>query len=140
MLKEVLRQAADMTAFEFFCVLDGVSVIENTPDKGNIELFFEKGGERIRLNDPQGEELQNLFNGLCQEGANTASRQEDQISPYDSDKAQRLRSKMVIGDDLDLHHVPDKFASLHCVNGYDPQTAPAIALPKSEHRRVSVPK
>ena len=40
MLREALREAAEMAVFEFFCVLDGVSAIEDTPDKGKLGTAF----------------------------------------------------------------------------------------------------
>jgi hypothetical protein len=64
MLKEALRHAAESAIFGFFCILDGVRAIENTPDKGDLELYFCKDDQRIRLNDPHQEELHNLFNAL----------------------------------------------------------------------------
>jgi hypothetical protein len=64
MLREALREAAEMAVFEFFCVLDGVCAIENGPNKGELELYFVKAREKARLNDPRQEELHNLFNAL----------------------------------------------------------------------------
>jgi hypothetical protein len=54
-----------MAVFGFFCVLDGVSAIEDSPEKGDLELYFVKSSQKIRLNDPRQEELHNLFNVLC---------------------------------------------------------------------------
>jgi hypothetical protein len=64
-LKEALGAAAESAIFGFFCILDGVRAIENTLDKGDLELYFRKGNQRILLNDPHQEELHNLFNALC---------------------------------------------------------------------------
>jgi hypothetical protein len=135
MLREALREAAEMAIFEFFCVLDGVSAIEDTPNKGELELHFVKGAERTRLNDPRQEELHNIFNGLCGEGV-YHSDANPQIRPYDSGEARELKSKMKAGDDLDIHHVPDKYSSLRTIEGYDPNTGPAMVLPKHEHRQI----
>jgi len=135
MLREALKEAAEMAIFEFFCVLDGVSVIEDTHNKGELELYFVKGAGRTRLNDPREEELHNLFNRLCMEGAH-CSGTNPQIKPYDSGEAQELKSKMKASDDLDIHHVPDKYLSVQKVDGYDPKTGPAMVLPKREHRQI----
>jgi hypothetical protein len=135
MLREALREAAEMAIFEFFCVLDGVSVIEDTLNKGELELHFVKGAEHTRLNDPCEEELHNIFNGLCGESV-YRSDAKPQIRPYDSGEAQELKSKMKTRDELDIHHVPDKYSSLRSIDGYDPNTAPAMALPKHEHRQI----
>src|SRR5947209_7768605 len=94
MVAEALQEAAEMAVFEFFCLLDGVSVIEDTPDKGELELYFVKHNEeRILLNDPVEDELHNLFNGLCQ-AAPQPSDKSSLIRPYDSGEAQELKSKL----------------------------------------------
>lgn len=135
MLREALREAAEMAVFEFFCVLDGVSAIEDTSQKGNLELHFNKNAERRQLNDPQQEELHNLFNALCRldfhAGSSTAK-----IDPYEQAPASDLKSKLTSSADLDVHHVPGKYLSLRTVRNYDPETAPAIAIPKLEHRQI----
>jgi hypothetical protein len=62
MLHESLKKSAQLAVFSFLCVLDGVSVIESTPEKGDLELYFVKGDKRTLLNDPKHEELHNLYN------------------------------------------------------------------------------
>lgn len=138
MLREALRETAEMAVFEFFCILDGVSVIEDTPNKGELELHFVKGAERTRLNDSREEELHNLFNGLCTESIRRSGANPE-IKPYDSGPAQELKSRMKAGDDLDIHHVPDKYSSVRSIEGYDPKTASALVLPKLEHRQILPP-
>ncbi len=69
MLRQTIREAAEMAVFEIFCVLDGVSVIEDTLEKGELELHYVNGTQRVYLNDPHGEELHNVFNGLCRSGS-----------------------------------------------------------------------
>ncbi len=65
MLRRAIKEAAEFAVFSFLCVLDGVSVIESTPDKGELELYFVKDTERTLINDPKAEELHNLYNSLC---------------------------------------------------------------------------
>jgi hypothetical protein len=57
-----IMKAVDHSLFGMCCVLDGVSVIEGGPDKGNFELYYVRGSERVRLNDPKGEMLHDLYN------------------------------------------------------------------------------
>jgi hypothetical protein len=64
-LAEVLKEAAEHAVFGFFCVLDGVRAIEDSVEKGVLELYFAKDGEKVLLNDPRQEQLHNLFNTLC---------------------------------------------------------------------------
>jgi len=50
MLREIIREAADHTAFGFLCVLDGVRAIENNP-KGSLVLqYLSPEGEVTVLN------------------------------------------------------------------------------------------
>jgi hypothetical protein len=135
MLRLAIREAAEMAVFEFMCVLDGVSAIEDGPGKGALELNYVKSGERTQLNDPRKEELHNLFNSLCSIGSATHT-QSSEVNAYDQGDAADLKSKLKPGDELDLHHVPDKYSSIHKIKDYEPNNAPAIALPKSEHRQV----
>lgn len=138
MLTEALKETAEMAVFEFFCVIDGVSVIEDTADKGELELHFRKGEERIRLNDPHEEELHNRFNSLCQEDA-PKSDHKSLVSSYDSGEAKQLKSKLKSRDEFDIHHIPDKYQCIRSVKGYDPQVGPAVILPKAEHRQMPPP-
>lgn len=134
MVVMALREATEMAVFEFFCLLDGVCAIEDGRDKGDLELYFLKSGVRTRLNDPQQEELHNLFKALLTRGKE--DRERSGINPYDQDEAGRLKAKLKSGDNLDLHHVPDKYASMETIEGYDPNRATAVALPKAEHRQM----
>jgi len=64
MLRRALEESAASAIFGFFCILDGVRVIEDTPEKGELELYFVKGAEKNLLNSSHQEELHNLFNAL----------------------------------------------------------------------------
>ena len=59
-VKEVIKEAVEMSTFSLLCVLDGVSAIEND-NKGLLKLYYEKGNTRILLNDPNKEYLHNLM-------------------------------------------------------------------------------
>jgi hypothetical protein len=62
-LRGVIEQAASLAIFSFFAVLDGVSAIEDSPEKGELELRFVKEGRATLINDPAGEFLHDLFVG-----------------------------------------------------------------------------
>lgn len=66
MVQSAIKKAAELAVFSFLCVLDGVSVIENGPDQGNLKLLYQKVGEELVLNDPAEEFLHDLYNALCQ--------------------------------------------------------------------------
>jgi len=66
-IKEIIEESIDMGIFSFFCVLDHVSFLEDTPEKTQFELYAVKNGERVLLNDFSQELLHDLYNGLVQE-------------------------------------------------------------------------
>jgi uncharacterized protein RhaS with RHS repeats len=51
-----------------------------------------------------------------------------------------LKKRSASHDDLDLHHAMQKHPAGHVVSGYDPKTAPAIAIPKLEHQQIPTMK
>jgi hypothetical protein len=55
------------------------------------------------------------------------------VSPYQVGRFDDLERASRVGDDLALHHEGQKHAMKQVVPGYDPHTAPAIALPTGEH-------
>lgn len=58
-----------------------------------------------------------------------------EVSTYDD-----LKNRSTTGDDLDIHHVPQKHPAGQVIDGYDPNTAPSIALPKTEHQQIPTSK
>lgn len=61
MVSRVIGGAVELSVFNFFAVLDGAAAIESSPDKGDLELYFVKNGNRVRLNEPDNP-LHDLFN------------------------------------------------------------------------------
>lgn len=66
-LGEVILETIDSTLFGFFCVLDHVGFIEDVPEKTKFELYAINKGEKILINDPDQEEMHNIYNSLIQE-------------------------------------------------------------------------
>ncbi len=62
-LQEIIRRTADRAIFGAFCILDGVRVIEDTPAKGEFELYFTSAREKTRLNSPS-EPLHDLYRSI----------------------------------------------------------------------------
>jgi hypothetical protein len=58
---EIIKQTVHASIFGILSVLDGVRAIESTPEKGNLELIFNKDGKKAYLNDPQGEMLHDIY-------------------------------------------------------------------------------
>jgi hypothetical protein len=61
MIESVIEQTVDITIFGFLCVLDGVTAIERGPNKGKLNLFYEKGGESKLLNDTKEDYLHDMW-------------------------------------------------------------------------------
>jgi hypothetical protein len=61
MLAAVVMDAVEAATFRFLCVIDGVSAIENGPEKGNLELRYVKNGTVVVLNAPDIPMLHDLW-------------------------------------------------------------------------------
>lgn len=60
-VERVIKYSADLSVFSFLAVLDGVAAIESGSDKGELELYYIKNGERVRLNQSTNP-LHDIFN------------------------------------------------------------------------------
>ena len=131
--REVAKESVRQTIFNFLTILDGVTRIDNTDSNSRLELTFVRKGIRNVINVPP-EELHARFS------LRTPSVSEPSgvgLQPYDVDTFSALMEKSRVGDGLDLHHVPEKTASVQILENYVPESAPAIALPKGEHRKLT---
>ena len=61
-LHQVVEKSIDMCLFGTFCVLDGVRVIENNSNKGELVLEYRKDGNSYRLNEEKGLYLHDIYN------------------------------------------------------------------------------
>jgi hypothetical protein len=129
LVNAAMREAVELAIFSFLCVLDGVSAIENGPEKGDLRLVYGKDGKELLLNDPSQEFLHDLFNALCQTSEPIAPERSE-ARMYEVNSAQHLRENQTSTDGLDLHSV----------SPVDPKTShretPSITLPKNEHRKL----
>ena len=64
MLQKALRDVAHASIFGLFCVLDGVRVIEDPQDRGDMELWHVKNGVRTLINDPDKNMLHDEYNAV----------------------------------------------------------------------------
>lgn len=60
-LHQALRRAADFAVFGVLAILDGVRVVEAYGTKGEFELYYVKGSDRVLLNDPNSVPLHDLL-------------------------------------------------------------------------------
>lgn len=62
-VRGVVSLAARFAVFQMLTVLDGVSVVESTEEKGEFELRYVRGDQTSLLTDPSGEFLHDIFAG-----------------------------------------------------------------------------
>lgn len=55
------------------------------------------------------------------------------VDKYDVGLFSDLRKASAVGDNLDLHHAPQRNPASQVIPNYDPDNAPTIVLPKDEH-------
>ncbi|ETS31502.1 hypothetical protein PTE_02189, partial [Photorhabdus khanii NC19] len=61
--------------------------------------------------------------------------QKYEVSTFDD-----LQRRSKVGDKLDIHHAAQKHPAGQVITGYDPKTAPSIALPRGEHKLIPTMK
>jgi len=62
MVMKIVARSVDMGVFSFLCVLDGVRVIEDWEERGQLILNYEKNGNSTWLNNPNdGDYLHDLL-------------------------------------------------------------------------------
>lgn len=66
-VEDIITDSVHFTLFNFLCVLDGVKVIEDTVEKGRLQLYFTKNGEKTLLNSEVGEMLHDLYQSVVQD-------------------------------------------------------------------------
>ena len=70
MLKKAILRAVDHSVFGFLAVLDGVHAIEDSPEKGKFELFYEKNSISKLLNSEEDEYLHDIYKQLISDDKN----------------------------------------------------------------------
>jgi len=63
-VKEIIKEAVSTTLFGLFCVFDGVRAIEDGPNRGSLELYYVKDGNKLLLNDINEEFLHDIYKSL----------------------------------------------------------------------------
>jgi hypothetical protein len=124
-----MREAVELAVFSFLCVLDGVSAIEDEPEKGVLTLRYIKRDEDLLLNDPADEFLHDTYNALCQ-GSSPIPAQRSEPRLYEVGPTSQLRGHQTSSDAMDLHSMSPE------ANKPPQAETPAIALPKNEHRKL----
>ena len=60
-VQSVVQRAAASAIFGLLAILDGERTVEGIGEKGDFELFYRKGSDRVFLNDPTQEMLHDTF-------------------------------------------------------------------------------
>lgn len=58
------------------------------------------------------------------------------VQKYEVGDFNDLQNRSVVGDGLDLHHVPQKHPAGQVIPGYDHRRAPAMAVPRPDHKDI----
>ncbi|WP_332405140.1 hypothetical protein [Vibrio metschnikovii] len=58
------------------------------------------------------------------------------VTKYEVGTFDNLTKRSAVGDKLDIHHAAQKHPAGQVIDGYDPKTAPSIAVPARKHRRI----
>jgi hypothetical protein len=61
MVMQIVSEAVSHSMFGIFCVLDGVRVIEDAENRGELKLYYENNNSKILLNDPDKEYLHDIY-------------------------------------------------------------------------------
>ena len=64
LVRALIERSVDQAVFGFLTVLDGVRAIENSPDKGVLELYYVRGERRVLINDPNHILLHEIYNSI----------------------------------------------------------------------------
>lgn len=64
MVRDVIKLASRQSIFGMFAVLDGVRQVEDSENRGTLELRYLKNDFTILLNDPSAEQLHDIFNKI----------------------------------------------------------------------------
>jgi hypothetical protein len=65
-VRELIKESIDTSLFGLLCILDGVRVIESEENRGHFKLFYYKDNQEILLNNPEKEDLHDIYNYLIQ--------------------------------------------------------------------------
>lgn len=58
------------------------------------------------------------------------------VAKYEVGAFNNLQKRSAVGDKLDIHHATQKHPAGQVIDGYDLNTAPSIAVPSREHKRI----
>ncbi len=133
-VKSVINEAVQQAVFSFLALLDGVATLGAGHESGRLLLFYAEGENRTLLNNPHEPELHNVFNRVS---ATPLPQRDTKLNAHQVGTARSLLRQSVPGDGLEIHHVPDRQSGTASLPEYNPDAAPAIALGKWEHRRMS---
>ena len=60
-IESIINMSVNNSVFGMLCVLDGVKVIEDDEEKGDLKLYYEKNNQIVLLNPQDGMFLHDLY-------------------------------------------------------------------------------
>ncbi|MCD9461288.1 hypothetical protein, partial [Marinibactrum halimedae] len=110
-----------------FMMMGGRSMAEQIYD-GAVDIYNE-----VTSNYAAGEFQQA---GVAASGVAGMALTRRPVKKYEVGTFDDLTTRSVKGDKLDIHHAAQKHPAGQVIDGYDPKTAPSMAVPQREHRRI----
>jgi hypothetical protein len=112
----------------------GVPARSSEPTDGSVERS-NAAGPPDTAGHPGVSGAQELtdFGGSALPGVSTTRAP---VAEYDVGSYKELKSRSVVGDQIEIHHVPQAHPAGQVVPGYDYVDAPSIALPTEEHGTI----
>lgn len=56
-IEKLAAETASFALYAVLAMLDGLAFLENTPEKGELLLYYEKNGQKVLINDPHEADL-----------------------------------------------------------------------------------
>jgi hypothetical protein len=66
MARELVKESIHSSLFSLLCAIDGARRIENEEEMGQLKLYYLKDNKEILINDPDNQDLHDLYNYLIQ--------------------------------------------------------------------------
>ena len=112
-----------------------------TPGRLNLSQYLNGGGSTCLLTQITSEESSGhaqaaALIALASFGIVVRVSSAGPVQPYEVGTYSELKARSVVGDGLDIHHLPQANPAEQVIEGYSAADGPAIALPAAEHGTI----
>jgi RHS repeat-associated protein len=114
--------------------MGGVLLGESRAVAGGIQGFAKSGASGVRsLIGGFGRGVDEVVEGAGREADEVVECAASAARPYEVGPFNELKSRSIVGDELDIHHVAQRQPAAQVIPGYNARTAPSIAIPRELH-------